>query len=147
MPHTLIISLWVSKNFTMVSLTQIHQLTFDIADISHIRFKIGATYYVSGSARKLPSVKKSYILKRVYMALHKQVKCYKRRTAWCWNLDSSESIPEITRTFWNVALENDGEDQLDRTCEKWRITKPQGGAEQSIYNKTKEDQLYWSHVT
>ena len=39
---------------------------------------------------------------------------------WCWNLDASGSRSEIPGKFWNVVLEKDGEDQLDRSCEKWR---------------------------
>jgi hypothetical protein len=38
----------------------------------------------------------------------------------CWNLDTWESRSEITGKFWNVVLEKDGEDKLDRSCEKWR---------------------------
>ena len=32
-----------------------------------------------------------------------------RSILWCWNLDTSESRPEIPGKFWDV--ENDGEDQ------------------------------------
>ena len=39
---------------------------------------------------------------------------------WCWNLDASGSRSEIPGKFWNVVLEKDGKDQLDRSCEKWR---------------------------
>ena len=39
---------------------------------------------------------------------------------WCWNLDASGSRSETPGKFWNVVLEKDGEDQLDRSCEKWR---------------------------
>ena len=39
---------------------------------------------------------------------------------WCWNLDASSSRSEILGKFWNVVLEKDGRDQLDRSCEKWR---------------------------
>ena len=35
-------------------------------------------------------------------------------------LDASGSRSEIPGKFWNVVLEKDGEDQLDRSCEKWR---------------------------
>jgi hypothetical protein len=43
-----------------------------------------------------------------------------------WNVDTSESRSKITGTFWNVVLEEDG-NQLDRSCEKWRsITYSQG---------------------
>jgi hypothetical protein len=49
---------------------------------------------------------------------------------WCWNMDTSESRSEISRKFWNVVLEKDGEDQSGRSCEKWRsITYSQGGEE------------------
>ena len=39
---------------------------------------------------------------------------------WCWNLDASVSRSEIPGKSRNVVLEEDGEDQLDRSCEKWR---------------------------
>ena len=42
---------------------------------------------------------------------------------WCWNLDASGSISEIPGKFWNVVLEKDWEDQLDRSCEKWRSVR------------------------
>ena len=44
----------------------------------------------------------------------------KRRFIWCWNLDDSCNRSETSGKFWNVVLEKDGEDQLDRSCEKWR---------------------------
>jgi len=31
---------------------------------------------------------------------------------WCWKFDTSESISEIPRRFWNVVLQKDGEDRL-----------------------------------
>jgi hypothetical protein len=37
---------------------------------------------------------------------------------WCCNVDTSESRSEMHGMFWNVVLERDGEDQLDRSCEK-----------------------------
>jgi hypothetical protein len=37
---------------------------------------------------------------------------------WCRNVDTSESRSEVSGKFWNVVLENNGEDQLDRSCEK-----------------------------
>ena len=37
----------------------------------------------------------------------------------CWNLDISESRSEIPDKFVKVVPEKDGEDQLDRSCEKW----------------------------
>ena len=39
---------------------------------------------------------------------------------WFWNVDISESRSEIPGKFWSVVLEKDGEDQSDRSCEKWR---------------------------
>ena len=39
---------------------------------------------------------------------------------WCWNLVTSGSKSETPGKFLNVVLEKDGEDQLDRSCEKWR---------------------------
>jgi hypothetical protein len=50
---------------------------------------------------------------------------------WCWNVDTSESSNRNTSKFWNMVREKDGEDQLDRSCEKW-------GKEHPTYNKTKE---------
>ena len=38
---------------------------------------------------------------------------------WCWNLDASRTRSETPGKFWNVVLEKDGDDQLDRSCEKW----------------------------
>jgi len=38
----------------------------------------------------------------------------------CWNLDTSGNRSDTPGKFWNVVLEKDGEDQLDRSCEKWR---------------------------
>ena len=39
---------------------------------------------------------------------------------WCWNLDDLCSRSETPGKFSNVVLEKDGEDQLYRSCEKWR---------------------------
>ena len=61
----------------------------------------------------------------------------------CWNWDTSESISEIPVIFWNVVLEKDGEDQLDRSCEKrGSHVQSQEGQECPIYNK-KEGRLIW----
>jgi len=38
-----------------------------------------------------------------------------------WNLDTSGNRSFLPEKFWNVVLEKDGEDQLDRSCEKWRV--------------------------
>jgi hypothetical protein len=52
------------------------------------------------------------------------MKCYvwKHSFVVCCKVDISGSRPEILWTLWNVALEKEGDDQLDRSCEKWRIT-------------------------
>jgi hypothetical protein len=41
---------------------------------------------------------------------------------WCWEWDTSEIRSEVPGKFWNVVLEKDGEDHLDRSCEKWSTT-------------------------
>jgi len=46
----------------------------------------------------------------------------KKGILWCWNLDISGSRSETPGKFWNVVLEEDGKDQLDWSCEKWRCT-------------------------
>jgi hypothetical protein len=49
--------------------------------------------------------------------------------------DTSKSRPEIPGKFRNVVLEKDGEDQLDRSCEKWEsVTESQGREEYPTYN-------------
>jgi hypothetical protein len=54
-------------------------------------------------------------------------------------MDTPESRSEVSGKFWNVVLEKNGEDQLDRSCEKWRsITQSQGGEEYRTYNKKKK---------
>jgi hypothetical protein len=46
---------------------------------------------------------------------------------------------KIPGNFWNVVVEKGGEDQVERSCEKWRsITWSQGGEEYPTYNKKKE---------
>jgi len=55
------------------------------------------------------------------------------------NLVTSESRLEITGKFWNVVLETDGGDRLDRSCEKWRsITLSKGGEEYPTYSNKNE---------
>jgi hypothetical protein len=53
-------------------------------------------------------------------------------------VDTSESRSEVSGKFWNVVLEKNGEDQLDRSFEKWSITQSQGGEEYRTYNKKKK---------
>ena len=58
---------------------------------------------------------------------------------WCWNLDASGSRSETPGKFWDVVLEKDGKDQLDRLCEKWRsITESQGAEEFPTWSKETE---------
>jgi hypothetical protein len=55
-----------------------------------------------------------------------------------WNLDTSEGRSEMRGKMWNVVLDKDGEDRLDRSHEKWKITESLGGQEYPTYNKKKE---------
>jgi hypothetical protein len=49
------------------------------------------------------------------------------------------SRSETPGKFWYVVLEKDGEDQLDRACEKWRsIIQSQGAMEYPTWNKQTE---------
>ena len=49
--------------------------------------------------------------------------CWKHSFLWCWSLATSESRSEIPWKFWNVVLEKDGEDRMDRMCEKRRSVR------------------------
>ena len=81
--------------------------------------------------------KKTFITSK--MEETSEVLHFEHSTVWCWNLDTSESRSEILGKFLNVVLEKDGEDRLDRSCEKWRsITQSQGEEEFPTYNKRKE---------
>ena len=54
-------------------------------------------------------------------------------------LHFGKQIRNISKNFQNVVLEKDGEDQMDRSCEKWRsVTYSQGGEKYITYNKKKE---------
>jgi hypothetical protein len=54
-------------------------------------------------------------------------------------VNTSESRSEVFEKFWNVVLEKNGEDHLDRSCEKWRsITQSQGGQEYPTYKKRRK---------
>jgi hypothetical protein len=51
---------------------------------------------------------------------------------------------EIPEKFWNVVLEKDGDDLLDRSCEKWRsIIMSQRREDYPTINKKKEGWLDW----
>ena len=39
-------------------------------------------------------------------------------SVWCWNLDARSNRSETSGKFCYVVLEKNGEDQLDRSCEK-----------------------------
>jgi len=54
---------------------------------------------------------------------------------WVWNLVTPESRSEKSGNFRNVVLREGGGDQLDRSFEKWRITKSQAGEEYRTYSK------------
>jgi hypothetical protein len=55
----------------------------------------------------------------------------------CWNLDISESRSDVPEKFWNVVKEKNGENCLDRLCEKWSFTESQG-EKYRTYNTKKE---------
>ena len=71
----------------------------------------------------------------------------------CWSLDFNWTLfytlirSEISRRFCNTVPQNNGEDELDRSCRKLRsIKKHHGRKEYPRNNKTKESQLDWSHL-
>ena len=71
----------------------------------------------------------------------------KNSFVWWWNLGTSESRSEILWKFRNVVLEKDGEDWLDRSCEKWKsITMSQGGNEYPTQNKKKRRPNWIGHI-
>ena len=45
-----------------------------------------------------------------------------------------------------MVLEKDGENQLDRSCEKLSVRKSQGGEKYATHNKKEEDYLDCSHL-
>ena len=53
-----------------------------------------------------------------------------------------ESRSEIPGKLWNVVLEKDEEDQIDRSCEKWSITKSEEGEE--YHTKIKRRKANWT---
>ena len=59
-------------------------------------------------------------------------------SVWCWNLDAPGNRSETPGKFWNVVLEKDGEDQLDLSCDKWRIV---------TYSQWAEEYLAWNKET
>jgi hypothetical protein len=90
---------------------------------------------------------KSYIQKEDFSATNwtwikeetSQLLHFEDRFVWCWNFDTTESRSEINWMFLNVVPETDGEDLLDRTCEKsnkWYIDA-RGGKECLTYSNNK----------
>jgi hypothetical protein len=63
---------------------------------------------------------KGLVLK--FISFHTKVLHLEHGVIWCWNLDTTEGRSEISGKFLNMMLEKDGEDQLDRSCEKCRST-------------------------
>jgi hypothetical protein len=61
------------------------------------------------------------------------------------NLDTSEIRLEIPGKFLNVILEKDGEDQLDRLCEKL-LHRVKGERNMLHKVKRRKTKLNWSHV-
>jgi hypothetical protein len=64
---------------------------------------------------------------------------------WCSNLDTSDSRSEITGKFWNVVLETDEEDKLDRTCEKEEVLQRQ--KDRNILQTIKRRKANWTGHT
>ena len=61
---------------------------------------------------------------------------------WCFNLDTSKSRSETPGKFWNVLLEKDGENLLDRSCGKrWSVT--QGRDERKSLHTRKGRKANW----
>jgi len=52
-------------------------------------------------------------------------------SVWCWNLVAPGNRSETPGKFWNVVLEKDGEDQLDRSM--WEM-KSQWAEEYPTWN-------------
>jgi hypothetical protein len=76
-----------------------------------------------------------------------KVLCLEHSLVRFWNWDTSENSSEVPGKFWNVVLEKDREDQLDRSCEKLRrVKKSQGREKYPTNNKKKEGYLDWSHI-
>ena len=66
---------------------------------------------------------------------------------WCWNVDILVSRSEVSGKFWDVVLEKNRQDQLDRSSEKWRsITLGQSGKEHSTNNKEEKGCLDLQHL-
>jgi hypothetical protein len=38
----------------------------------------------------------------------------------CWYMDASDSRSETPVKFWNVVLDDDGEDHFEWACDEWR---------------------------
>jgi hypothetical protein len=60
---------------------------------------------------------------------------------WSWNLNTAEIRSEIPGKFWNVVLEKDREDELDRSCEKWNTERVR--KERNILHTVKRKKVNW----
>ena len=60
--------------------------------------------------------------RNLHLNLRKKLaKCYIWSIALCGAvMDTLESRSELSGKFWNVVLDKQGEDHLDRSCEKWK---------------------------
>jgi hypothetical protein len=61
---------------------------------------------------------------------------------WCWIMNTSESKTEIPWKFRNVGLVKGGEDQLDRSCVKWRSAAKRHGGKANLL-RAKRTKAYW----
>jgi hypothetical protein len=67
--------------------------------------------------------RRTFFYQRIGLKLKKEpskVLHLEQSFVWCWKLDTSESKSEIPGKFWNVVLENDIQDLLNRLCEKMK---------------------------
>ena len=84
--------------------------------------------------------KKNLFTSKLDLNLRKKlVKCY----VWSMAVYGAETwmlraTSETPGKFWNVVLEKDGDDQLDRSCEKWSVTESQWAEEYPTWNKKTE---------
>jgi hypothetical protein len=83
-------------------------------------FSVLSLFYESKLIAKASFNNRKALLKSKFKEETSKVLHFEHTFVWCWIVDTSESRSEIAGKFWKVALENNGEYQLDRSCEKWR---------------------------